>query len=1238
VRYSTSDMLIFRPPNFNMDQDKTFLQNLSKYLNNASFAVLNRSAIYSPELIEENEFEHKFHVFGSQDEPYITTVGWNKQFRIHSSCTCPYTGEGICKHQVAAIQLMINELRSKKINTLKAKVMTMEKDSSRFLSIPVNNGVIDLAALSKMKFESSHFYYLPTTITEVTENSVKGYFEDYRKNYEQVLTYNRDADELLLSCTCNAKNNCHHRKQFIELFLDRFPSDYFSPNFLTDFKFKVEQDNGLPNHLKFDDVLTLKITPKGIEIEQKVKNLTIVDKGPLQLLSEEKSSFFLPPTTENVENIGVGLCLESYQKKIQDVYPFTGKYNKAKTEISTRFTQVHSHNLTETLSELKATTQKQFLLETMQLSHAYKQYIYNETAENMRELWEKVNNSLATWQQFPIYVYNSKKTFVKKNVTPIRIQPNNFQPVLKVTETDKFFQLDIKIKYEHQSYLIQSNLLNVTPLGIIHKDELNTFASPEQAQILIKLLEKGQVNVIKTDVKTFRENVLKPFSQYFEIDFPALKSLRKKAALENLEKHVYLSDEEGEYVVLRAVVQYGEHQISPASQEKIWDDEEILAYAERNHEAEQAFIALMQSLHPDFQTKTDFFYLTGEQALQSLWLMDAIEKMKANDIKVFGLNNLSNIRYNLNKPSFSMNLSSGTDWFDMNIDISFGEQKVDLKQLQKAIVNQQNFVELGDGTLGLLPQDWIEKYKKYFKLGQVKKDKIEISNYQFNIIDELYEELTNTPKFLEELHEKKKRLLNLSELTDVPKPRGLKAKLRAYQQEGLNWLVFLHENKLGGCLADDMGLGKTLQTIAFLLHLKNNTPKKDRLPHLIIAPTSLMFNWQAEIEKFAPSLKMLAYIGPNRDELRPKLHEQDIILSTYGSLIKDVHFHQNNHYGYVILDESQAIKNPQSQRFKAVRLLQCENRLVLTGTPIENNTFDLYSQFNFINPGIFGSIKHFKATFSDAIDKDQDTYTSQLLARMINPFILRRTKAQVATELPPKTESVIYCEMGPEQRKVYDDFKLYFRQKLLEQIEEEGENKSQMYILQGLTKLRQICNSTALADKNKDYGNYSAKLDELTRHLKEKVNNHKVLVFSQFVGMLQLVKKRLEAENIAFEYLDGQTTNREEKVNNFQSNSDIRVFLISLKAGGTGLNLTEADYVYLIDPWWNPAVESQAIDRSYRIGQDKKVMAYRMICKDTIEEKIVKLQDKKKTVASEVIQVDQDKKTFKKEDVELFFG
>jgi SNF2 family DNA or RNA helicase len=279
-----------------------------------------------------------------------------------------------------------------------------------------------------------------------------------------------------------------------------------------------------------------------------------------------------------------------------------------------------------------------------------------------------------------------------------------------------------------------------------------------------------------------------------------------------------------------------------------------------------------------------------------------------------------------------------------------------------------------------------------------------------------------------------------------------------------------------------------------------------------------------------------------------------------------------------------------------------------------------------------------KTQFSDAIDKEKNHDASHLLSKMIAPFLLRRTKEQVAKELPEKTESIIYCEMGNEQRKVYDSFKNKYRDYLINKIDENGVENAQMYILEGLTKLRQICNSPALISDEEDYGNQSVKLDLLIENIKEKTGNHKILVFSQFVKMLQLIKTRLDEEQIHYEYLDGQTTNREEKVNNFQNNKEVRVFLISLKAGGTGLNLTEADYVFLVDPWWNPAVENQAIDRCYRIGQKQKVMAYRMICKDTIEEKIALLQGKKKAVATSIISVDEEKKSFDVDQVKSFFS
>jgi SNF2 family DNA or RNA helicase len=359
----------------------------------------------------------------------------------------------------------------------------------------------------------------------------------------------------------------------------------------------------------------------------------------------------------------------------------------------------------------------------------------------------------------------------------------------------------------------------------------------------------------------------------------------------------------------------------------------------------------------------------------------------------------------------------------------------------------------------------------------------------------------------------------------------------------------------------------------------------------------------------------------------------EVILTTYGTLLSDVHFLKTFRFNCLFLDESQAIKNPESQRYKAARLLQSRNKVVLTGTPIENNTFDIYGQLSFACPGLLGSRQFFKAIYSSPIDKFEDSKRTAQLQKKIQPFILRRTKKQVAKELPDKTEMVIYCEMGDEQRKIYDIYEKELRDFINGKSEDEIK-RSGIHVLAGLTKLRQICNSPALLKEEAYQGDFSSKVEVLMEHIENKSTQHKILVFSQFVGMLDVIKKELEAKNITFEYLTGQTKNRASKVNAFQNNDNVRVFLISLKAGGIGLNLTEADYVYLVDPWWNPAVENQAIDRSHRIGQTKHVVAVRLICPNTIEEKVVKLQQSKTKLIGDLLKSNESiLSSFSKDDL-----
>jgi non-specific serine/threonine protein kinase len=442
----------------------------------------------------------------------------------------------------------------------------------------------------------------------------------------------------------------------------------------------------------------------------------------------------------------------------------------------------------------------------------------------------------------------------------------------------------------------------------------------------------------------------------------------------------------------------------------------------------------------------------------------------------------------------------------------------------------------------------------------------------------------------------------------------------------------------GGILADDKGLGKTVQALSILQHFHE---EEGKLKALVVCPTTLIYNWENEIQKFTHSLSHQIHHGNARAKSKENFSDENIIITTYGTLRSDVQMLMKINFDYVILDESQAIKNPASKVTRAACLLKAQNRICMSGTPLQNNTFDIYAQMNFLNPGLLGTIEFFRNEFSTPIDKLGEQEQKEHLKKLLYPFILRRTKEQVAQDLPEKTEAILFCEMESAQRAVYDSYRNAYRDKILGVIDEQGVGRSQLTILQGLMKLRQICDSPAILNEDEKYPNDSIKLEELMREITENIGEHKALVFSQFLGMLGLIRAELTKNNIDFEYFDGSTspTDREKAIQNFQSNEDCRVFLISLKAGGVGLNLTAADYVYIVDPWWNPAVEQQAIDRTHRIGQTKNIFAYRMICKDTIEDKILKLQERKRILAKELISDDQSfVKSLTKEDVEYLFS
>jgi non-specific serine/threonine protein kinase len=698
--------------------------------------------------------------------------------------------------------------------------------------------------------------------------------------------------------------------------------------------------------------------------------------------------------------------------------------------------------------------------------------------------------------------------------------------------------------------------------------------------------------------------------------------------------------EKGDYLMFQPVFNYKGFSVKTSDKETIIvpDNDKVLM-VKRNKEAEQQFISKLGSLHSQFinQSQNKSLVLKGADVLKNNWFFLFVDAMKEMKVPVYGFDALKNFRFNTAKPSTHIHLSSGMDWFDAKVELAFGEQHIGIDEIQKALSNKQSFVQLNDGTLGILPDEWIKKYALLFKVGEGKNNQLRLSRFHLSVIDDLYDQ-RDEQELSFELDEKYERLRNFKSIPEIPIPVELENRLRPYQLSGFHWLNYLNTVGWGGILADDMGLGKTVQALSMLQHFDK---EEGGLKALVVCPTTLIYNWENEINKFTPSLTRRIHHGNARAKKREDFGNENIIITTYGTLRSDIQLLMRIPFDYVVLDESQAIKNPASKVTKAAGLLKAKNRICMSGTPLQNNTFDIYAQMNFLNPGLLGSVEFFRNEFSTPIDKLGEQEQKDHLKKLLYPFILRRTKEQVAKDLPEKTETILFCEMETAQRNVYEAYRNSYRNKILGVIDEQGVGRSQLTILQGLMKLRQICDSPAILNEDQKYPNDSIKLEELTREITENIGEHKALIFSQFLGMLSLIKQKLTENNIEFEYFDGSTSavDREKAIQNFQTNEQCRVFLISLKAGGVGLNLTAADYVYIVDPWWNPAVEQQAIDRTHRIGQTKNIFAYRMICKDTIEDKILQLQERKRILAKELISDDQTfVKSLSKEDVEYLFS
>lgn len=761
------------------------------------------------------------------------------------------------------------------------------------------------------------------------------------------------------------------------------------------------------------------------------------------------------------------------------------------------------------------------------------------------------------------------------------------------------------------------------PAWLLLDDHLYQFDQDIEGKKLQPFLNKRFISIPKSSEKKYFEKFVAPLIEKYHVYAEGLEIRTEKYDAAPILKVQYIP---GGISQLQLYFRYGEYEFPAASELKVTvkmeknGDEYIFHRVKRSLAWEKGKIddllnmgltrtgALFYNLEvrsensgepSDAFTVIDWLNSNHDQLVEKGFMIEQSEGTKR---LVFG------------KSKIDLEFRENNDWFDIHAIVYFGTYQIPFIQLKHHILNRIREFTLPSGEIAVIPEEWFSQYGNLLHFTEGKND-LRLKRHHIGLLNDFAgSELASIS-----MDRKLQKLTDFTEIDEICVPVSFKGSLRSYQKAGYDWFHFLRKFSFGGCLADDMGLGKTVQTLALLQKIKEeehdeNVPRTS----LIIMPTSLIYNWLNEAEKFAPDLKILVHTGTFRIKDMEHFYDYDVVLTTYGITRVDAEMLKHIYFHYIILDESQNIKNPASKAFRAVKTLKSKHKLILSGTPVENSVNDLWTQMSFINPGLLGSQTFFQTDFVIPIEKKQDADKARKLQSMIKPFVLRRTKSQVATELPPKTEQLFYCKMSEDQAKVYEDIKSEYRNELLKSLEDGTFNRSQVQVLQGLTKLRQIANHPEMIDS--EYEGESGKFENVIHTLQNVLSRgHKVLVFSQFVKHLDIFRNHFEKEHIPFAYLDGSTKNRGEVVNEFQNNENIRLFLISIKAGGVGLNLTEADYVFILDPWWNPAVEQQAIDRTHRIGQTKNVFIYKFITKDSVEEKILALQNRKKSVAESLI-------------------
>ncbi len=1240
--------------------EKTLEANFDLRIQNRGFAYY-RLGMVSAVNINRSGINAK--VRGSDIGIYEVVFNYDERFKVlEGQCNCPF--EGDCKHQVAVLYHVLEDLKEGSgKSTLKMLSDAIfrpktKKQVKREIRRAKNAELEGSDYTGEYRFLPIKGKRLSEVLREYKPRSYRGlgwnetfigtFLSDLELEIKSVSTYanfptkeqkiciKREGDFLAVKClTCNIElpSLCEHQMAL----LSKSANVLSTQGFLSG---RINYQNMVNEAVKqtgvhaaaFHNYFHITLSAAGFNIEAKFKNMS----GPewLKLTKE-----FTEKDKED-RNTALQQQLKQLEEGRRKKYAFFwgveeyDYYDKGRNDVlyfmsGNGFkTKDGIHGTGREIEELPTGFPEPYQSLGRELFFLNQETYLPTRFEGVQNL---ILENLETFNE--IYQYISNEEFGAGQIRASNLHLVQFHPTVLACEFS-IYEKDGLIHFERQLSLDDtpfdySKIIFTNPFFCATKDK--AYLVPNyRFNDFMNLFDKEDLVILPYTSKQEYTELVTGLKRHFKVNITS-DLVMEESVLKDPTCQILLR-EVGNFVLFEPILKYGDYSFNAFDEDNYYIEDEVFKVEEIDR---QFLVNFLKNAHTEFSSPVqvqDYVYLEIKSMINDYWFMHFNEACEAAGIEVVGVKDLTKFKYSKHRAVTFSHVKSGIDWFEVDMGISFGDEKIKTADWIKALRNKETFVQLKDGSLGILPEEWLEQARKILAVADVEKGDLKISKYRFNIIEDLFEDIDDK-KIIKELEDKKRRLANIELDKKYPIPKIIKATLRDYQKHGFAWLKFLDESGFGGILADDMGLGKTLQVISLL------ADQIEEAPSLVVVPRSLLFNWAAEIDKFCPDLQYIIHHGTGRAKMIEELLPIHVIITTYGTAASDIELFKDFEFNYVILDESQAIKNPESKRYKAMRLLQAKNKIAMTGTPIENNTFDLYAQLSFTSPGLLGTKTGFKNHFAVPIDNHSDVEAAALLRKLVHPFLLRRTKEQVAKDLPAKTESIIYCEMGPTQRKLYNNLKSKIKEDITAVIEEKGIAKSKFQMLDGLLRLRQMCNSPLLINRTFKGSNAdSVKINILLQHLTEELDQHNALIFSQFTSLLAIVRKELDDRGIPYAYLDGSTTKRQEEVDKFMNNDELKIFLISLKAGNTGMNLTKADYVYILDPWWNPAVEAQAIDRTHRIGQDKQIFAYKLICKDSIEEKILKLQAKKKNLAEDIIRTDENVlKSLKKDELMALF-